>query len=255
MDIWEAIAAARRAGGPAVVVTVVAVRGSVPGEAGAKMLVGGSRPLGTVGGGKVEARAVAEARSMLQGGESCRTLSWNLQRDVGMTCGGEMSFLFERIDGGTAWPVVVFGAGHVAQALVRVLAPMRCTVDVVDPREEWLAAVVAAPNVRCHRVAAYQDGVARVGGGSFVVAVTQGHATDRPVLREVLRRVPEVPFLGVIGSASKRAVLMRELAEDGLAAGQLERIECPVGLPVGGNDPAEIAVSIAARLLEVRGDR
>lgn len=235
-----------------VVVTVISVRGSVPGEAGAKMLVGGERPIGTVGGGKIEARVLAEAARMLEGSDRCRTTTWNLQRDIGMTCGGEMSFLFERVAGEEGWHVVIFGAGHVAQALVRVLAPMRCTVDVIDPREEWLGGIVEAPNVRRHRVEMYEEGVERVRATSFVVSVTQGHATDRPVLREVLRRMPDVAFLGVIGSASKRAVLMRELKEDGISAERLGRIECPVGLPIGGNDPAEIAVSITARLLEVR---
>ncbi len=252
MDVWQAIAEARGSGRPMVVVTVTSVRGSVPGEAGAKMMVGGARPVGTVGGGKIEARVLAEAEAMLVGGERCRTVTWNLQRDIGMTCGGEMSFLFEKVAGDEGWHVVVFGAGHVAQALVRVLAPMRCTVDVIDPREEWLEGIVEAPNVRRHRVVSYEEGVDRVRPASFVVSVTQGHATDRPVLREVLGRFSEVAFLGVIGSASKRAVLMRELKEDGISEERLERIECPVGLPIGGNDPAEIAVSITARLLEAR---
>jgi xanthine dehydrogenase accessory factor len=73
------------------------------------------------------------------------------------------------------------------------------------------------------------------------------------VLREVLRRYPAGAFLGVIGSLAKRAVLSRELREDGIEEGQLERMVCPVGLPIGSNDPAEIAISIVAQLLERRG--
>jgi xanthine dehydrogenase accessory factor len=68
----------------------------------------------------------------------------------------------------------------------------------------------------------------------------------------VLRRFPEIPFIGVIGSGSKRAVLLRELREDGLSDHLLEKVICPVGLPIGGNDPAEIAISIAAQLLQQR---
>ena len=82
------------------VVTVTGVRGSVPGEVGAKMVVGADgRILGTVGGGKVESKAVEVAAEMLSGGTRCVLATWNLQRDVGMTCGGEMSFLFERVAG------------------------------------------------------------------------------------------------------------------------------------------------------------
>jgi xanthine dehydrogenase accessory factor len=72
------------------------------------------------------------------------------------------------------------------------------------------------------------------------------------VLREVLGRFPEIPFFGVIGSASKRAALLRDLRAAGIAEDLLEKITCPLGLPIGGNDPHEIAISIAAQLLERR---
>lgn len=249
------IVEARRAGTPVVAVTVTSLRGSVPGELGGKMVVGDEGLIaGTIGGGKVEAKAVEVARGMLDAGPACRTETWNLQRDVGMTCGGEMGFLFERVDAGTGWQVVVFGAGHVSQALVRVLSPMRCTVDVVDERKEWLDRIPEAANVRKHLVGAFEDGVTVVGSASFVLCMTKGHTSDRPVLREVLRRYPGVPFLGVIGSDAKRALLLRELREDGVSDSELAKIECPVGLEIGGNDPAEIAVSIAGRLLQKRGD-
>jgi xanthine dehydrogenase accessory factor len=253
MDIWEVIESQRRQGEPIVVATVAAGRGSVPGETGAKAVVSGAGLIaGTLGGGKIEARALAEAATVLAGGPACVMRTWNLQRDIGMTCGGEMTLLFERISPGQEWHIVIFGAGHVAQALVRLLATLRCRIDVVDERPEWLARLPEAENIARHRVAAFEDGVSLVGGGSFVLSISKGHATDRPVLREVLRRHPEIPYLGVIGSAAKRAVLRRELAEDAIPEDLLDKIICPLGLAVGGNDPAEIAVSIAAQLLQRR---
>ena len=87
-----------------------------------------------------------------------------------------------------------------------------------------------------------------------MLSLTKGHSSDRPVLRELLRKFPGFAYAGVIGSASKRAVLMRELREDGIPEELLEKVICPVGLPIGGNDPAEIAISIAAQLLEKRGN-
>ncbi len=227
MDIWEVIESQRRQGEPIVVATVAAGRGSVPGETGAKAVVSGAGLIaGTLGGGKIEARALAEAATVLAGGPACVMRTWNLQRDIGMTCGGEM--------------------------LVRLLATLRCRIDVVDERPEWLARLPEAENIARHRVAAFEDGVSLVGGGSFVLTISKGHATDRPVLRDVLRRHPEIPYLGVIGSAAKRAVLRRELAEDAIREDLLDKIICPLGLAVGGNDPAEIAVSIAAQLLQRR---
>lgn len=255
MDVWAKLDELRRSGSAVVVVTVADARGSVPGETGAKALVTpDGLQAGTLGGGRVEARAIDEAMAMFDDhGDGCRLRKWNLQRDVGMTCGGEMTFLFERVEAANRWHIVIFGAGHVSRALVRILATLDCRVDVIDPREDWLSKIPDHPNVTRHAPAAYQDLAGLVAPDSHLLALTMGHATDRPVLRDVLRVRPELPFVGVIGSASKRAVLTGDLRGDGLPEEVLEKIECPVGLPIGGNAPAEIAVSIAARLLQVRG--
>jgi xanthine dehydrogenase accessory factor len=138
------------------------------------------------------------------------------------------------------------------QALVPVLLPLACRIEVIDTRSDWLERLPRAENLAVHRVDAFEAGIARVTGASFVLSITQGHATDVPVLREVLGRFPEIPFFGVIGSASKRAALLRDLRAAGIAEDLLEKITCPLGLPIGGNDPHEIAISIAAQLLERR---
>lgn len=131
-------------------------------------------------------------------------------------------------------------------------ATLACRIDVFDSRPDWLARFATRQNVQLHLVESFEDGVTRLSGESFVLSITKGHSSDRPVLREVLRRFPEIAFLGVIGSASKRAVLLRELRDDGLSDHLLEKIICPVGLAIGGNAPAEIAISIAAQLLALR---
>lgn len=253
-QIWEDFNNLVISGLSGVSVTVAAVRGSVPTEAGNKMLVGrGGLLAGTVGGGKVEAQAIAKAQVMMEGGESCELVTWNLQRDVGMTCGGEMTLLFEVVGGSRGWHVAVFGAGHVSRALVNLLATLDCQIDVVDEREDWLQGMPRAGNVNTHLVDRFEDGVDLVREDSFVLSITKGHSADRPVLRELLKREESLPFLGVIGSASKRAVLLRELKEDGITEEKLCSLVCPLGLPIGNNQPGEIAVSIVAQLLEVRG--
>ncbi len=254
MDVWRTINELRSLEKGVVVVTVAARRGSVPSETGAKAVVTEAGLVaGTLGGGKVEARAIVEALAMLDGGISCALHTWNLQRDIGMTCGGEMTLLFECVPAQSDWHIVIFGAGHVSQALVRLLATLRCRIDVVDERDNWLRRLPELENVSRHRFDKFEQGAALVRPNSQVVSITKGHSSDRPVLRDVLCGIPEVAFLGVIGSAAKRAVLVRELAADGIAPALLEKLVCPLGLPIGGNDPAEIAVSVAAQLLDRRG--
>jgi xanthine dehydrogenase accessory factor len=84
-----------------------------------------------------------------------------------------------------------------------------------------------------------------------------GHTTDKPILLEILRNWEhrQFPFLGVIGSKAKAARLRREVLEIGLPVSYSNVFACPIGLEIGNNEPNEIAISIVAQLLQVRGDR
>ncbi len=253
MDSWEQIVALRREGIDVVLITITAIRGSVPGQVGSKAVVSEKgRMTGNLGGGKVEAKAIETAVSLLNGEASHLNVTWNLQRDVGMTCGGEMSFFFEKITARAPWHIAIFGAGHVCQALVPVLASLSCQIDVFDTRSDWLSRFPPSRNLNCHLVESITDGVSWITDRTFVLSITQGHSFDFPVLGAVLKRFQSLPFLGVIGSAAKRAILLRDLRESGCDPVLLEQIVCPIGLPIGGNDPAEIAISIAAQLLSCR---
>ena len=121
------------------IVTLVDAHGSTPADAGARMVVDDSGlRFGTVGGGRVEAKAIGVVQDMLAGREATRFADWSLRADVGMTCGGRVRLFFETRNAAT-WTVAVFGAGHVTQALARVLAGMPCRVICIDPRADWLA--------------------------------------------------------------------------------------------------------------------
>jgi xanthine dehydrogenase accessory factor len=254
MTVWQEILRCYDTGVDVVLVTVAAARGSVPADDGAKMLVTREGLLsGTVGGGRIEAKAIEEATQLLDSPEITRLHRWNLQQDIGMTCGGEMTLLFERVAAKPPWHIVIFGAGHIGQALVPVLTPLSCKLDVIDTRPEWLQRLPAARNLTLHHLDTFEAGTTLVTERSFVLSITKGHGTDVPVLKEVLTRFPAIPFLGVIGSASKRAALLRDLRGAGIVENLLDRITCPLGLPIGDNDPHEIAISIAAQLLEKRG--
>ena len=253
---YDQLVALQHDGTAFVLVVLVESLGSAPQDTGAKMLVTGAGLLaGTVGGGKVEAKAIALSQEMLTaGGTRPRFASWTLKGDVGMTCGGSVKLYFEPHPAGgpgAGWPIWIFGAGHVVQALVPVLALLDCLVTVVDPRREWLDRLPRAANVRYRQSDRPEELVPEMPDGAFLLCLTKGHASDRPVLQRALAE-RKFPFIGVIGSAAKAAVLRRELVAAGLPAKRARQFHCPVGLPFGNNDPREIAVSIVAQLLTER---
>jgi xanthine dehydrogenase accessory factor len=255
-SIYEQLIMLERDGAPFVLVVLVESLGSAPQDTGAKMIVtAAGRHTGTVGGGKVEARAIEFAQEMLHtsdAGAEPKFVSWTLKTDVGMTCGGSVKLYFEPHAGAAgSWPIAIFGAGHVAQALLRVLLPLPCTLTVCDSRAEWLEQLPAARNLRAVQLAEPAELVSTLPAMSFVLCMTKGHTSDLPVLRRALTE-REFPFVGVIGSAAKAAILQRELIAGGVPAERAKNFHCPVGLDFGTNHPHEIALSIAAQLLTER---
>jgi len=251
--LWDICLDLERAGEPFVVITLVAERGHVPQDLGAKAVVTreGLRA-GTVGGGKVEAKAIRHAQARLESKTALpEYLTWNLTTDVGMTCGGEASLLFES-HFSAAWKIAVFGAGHVAQAVVPLLAGLDCRLYCADPRAEWVERLPRAANLEAMVLAEPKDLVGRLDADTFFLCLSQGHAHDLAVIEEIYRHFPKPRYLGAIGSAVKASKTRRQLLEKGVSADFIERIRCPVGLEIGSNHPVEIAISIAAELLQAR---
>jgi xanthine dehydrogenase accessory factor len=249
---WESLQSLLAEGRAFVSVTLVDVIASAPQNVGAKMLVTREGHLsGTVGGGKIEARAIAEAQKLLAERSANRFVEWNLQTDIGMTCGGVVKMYFETYNV-AVWPIVIFGAGHCSQALVRLLLTLQCQITVIDSRAEWLEKLPRDPKLRGVRAEKpLAEYVAGLPGNAFVLCMTMGHSSDLPVLVQILR-TRDFPYLGAIGSDAKAAALRRGVVAAGLSQEEARRFVCPIGLNVGSNDPAEIAVSIAAQLLQRR---
>ena len=243
-----------------VTVTLVQAEGHVPQDVGAKAIVTAEGlAWGTVGGGRLEARAIEHAREMLgratDGAGVPRSVApelvrYELARDLNMVCGGAASLFYEVATAAT-WNVVVFGAGHVAQATVALLSTFHCNLVCVDPRADWLARMAPRPNLRTVLAPEPAEVVASLPSGAFALCMTQGHATDLPIVRELVR-AGRFAFIGVIGSEPKARTMRSALLKDGLPEAAVAAIRCPLGLPIGSNAPSEIAVSIAAQLLQVR---
>jgi xanthine dehydrogenase accessory factor len=256
MTFFEALNDLVESGAPFVAVTVVDTLGSTPQDRGAKMLVTeAGRQYGTVGGGKIEARAIQEAQAMLADDSAPKTLfhQWSLEKDIGMTCGGIVRVYFEAFNV-TRWNVVVFGAGHVAAALIQTLLTLDCRITCIDPRPDWLSKLPASPRLRLMQTSDMPAEVAKIPEGSFVLLMTMGHTTDKPILIEILR-TRKFPYLGVIGSNAKAKRLRQDVVDAGLPEELTRAFFCPVGLELGSNHPHEIAISVTAQMLQLRDAR
>jgi xanthine dehydrogenase accessory factor len=237
-----------REGVPMVVVTMTDYRGSAPQDPGARMIVGESGILfGTVGGGKIEKKCLDVASELLLT-KRCQApfgRTWNLQRDIGMSCGGEVTMFFESHVPSARWHVAIFGAGHVSQELTRLLLKLDCQLTVVDPRQEWLDKLPATHSSRVRYVCATDMAqvLDELSPDTFVALMTMGHASDMPILKRALNEF-KFPFLGVIGSAAKRNRLEAELGR--------KDFHCPLGEDFGNNAPMEIALSMVAQLMRER---
>ncbi len=240
---------------PMVVVTQVSQRGAAPQDIGSRMIVGRSGEIlfGTVGGGKIEAHCLKVATEYLSSREHVenQSFTWNLQKDIGMTCGGEVTMFFEIHKPQDKWEIAVFGAGHISQELIRVLLRLDCHITVADQREEWLAKLPESKRLKKICTPDLASVVDSLSDNTFVASMTMGHASDVPVLVRSLT-VRNFPYVGVIGSTAKRNRIEKDLAEMGVAESRLKEFFCPMGEAFGRNAPAEIALSVAAQLLKTR---
>jgi xanthine dehydrogenase accessory factor len=253
----EELRADRRRG---VLVTVAAVRGHAPREAGAKMVVAADRTWCSVGGGNLEAVAVARARELLGTRRSQPELLTVALSDKApyqhgvQCCGGEVTLLLEPLP--VAPAVAVFGMGHVGQELARILARRDLDLHLVDSRPEQLAderlAVLAdaVATVHVHHVPVLPELVlAELPPGAHVLVMTHDHAEDAALCDAALR-TPGLGSIGLIGSAAKWSRFRRKLADEGHPDEAIDRITTPIGLPgLTGKDPSTIAISVAAALV------
>ena len=240
-----------------VVVTLIDVLGSSPQDVGAKIIVS-TKGLewGTVGGGKVEAKTIQYAKEFLVSKQSFECCKWNLQSDVGMTCGGVVTFNFEQMKFGKSahlsdWTVAIFGAGHVAQEVVRLLIKLDCKVKCIDPRLEWLFKLPDHPNLEKIHTDSMKEYLNQLPANAFIASMTMGHSFDLPILLKAMTE-HQFPYLGVIGSESKAVVLKNDLLKLGADQKGIDHLICPIGLPLGNNNPVEIAISIVGQLIQMR---
>jgi xanthine dehydrogenase accessory factor len=253
---FEKLAALRAAGRPCAVVVVTDVRGSAPREAGARLIVAnGELAWGTIGGGKLEHFAIEHASQLLaRGGHLSEARDYPLAERTGQCCGGAVTLFYETFPW-TARRIVIFGAGHVAQAIAGLQPYLASDVLLIDSREEseirptlatqrpWKLLCVDDP----------EEEIAELPQDSLLLIMTHDHALDLRVLECALAS-GSFPYLGLIGSERKWTRFQKRLAERGFSPEQIAGVRCPIGTSKTSKEPAAIAISVAAELLEVMGE-
>ena len=255
------------AGRPCALVTVTAVKGSAPREAGAHMLVTETSLFGTIGGGHLEQQAIAQARALLtESGSAQIHQTFALGPELGQCCGGSVDIAIEpllRDDADTLrrWALdyqrelptetlYLFGAGHVGLAVAQIAATLPYRLTWIDSRPETVAQA-AALGIDLANSAQPALEVDSAPAQTFFLIMTHSHALDLEICERVLRR-RDFAFLGLIGSATKRAKFAKRLRNRGIPADSLARLTCPIG--VGGIHsklPAAIAVAAMAQILQL----
>ena len=249
-------------GETAVLVTVVATRGSTPREAGTRMLVGADKTVGTVGGGRLEFEAVKAARALLESAEVTTTMDVPLGAAMGQCCGGQVVLRLERASPDlverlaqlefeeceAAPSIYLFGAGHVGKAIARALSLLPLRVSWIDNRAEEFPETL--PD-RIRQIVANHppDLVAEAMPGASFLVLTHSHALDFDICEAVLAR-GDFAYLGLIGSATKRRRFERWYGARDHDAADLTRLTCPIGGGLARDKrPEVIAALVAAELV------
>jgi xanthine dehydrogenase accessory factor len=306
--VWRRIQEALEKHRRAALISVIKVDGSAPREVGARLVVQqGAGFFGTIGGGRLEYEALAEAEAALSARAPRATLRvWPLGPNLGQCCGGSVTTLIETFDDGdlddirklaTAEQVgpfvtigrmsaqdriarqimdgdvdgaedeegfgkqrfverfgelrntvLLFGAGHVGRAVVLALSQLPFSVRWIDSRADQFPDYVPA-NVITVRTDAPEREIDAAPAGAFALIMTHSHPLDYSIAAAALRRA-DLGFVGLIGSATKRARFASQAQKLGISEQQIARLVCPIGLPdIRDKEPSIIAAGVAAQLL------
>ena len=250
MNWQQAISSCHNRADSFAVATVIGTTGSTPRNGSAKMVITAEVTHDTIGGGQLEYKVTEAARKLLQSRVPSQTIDhYPLATKADQCCGGSVTILIESFPV-TAMRLAVFGAGHVASALMQLLAQCDARIEWIDSRDDLFPAEVSANVKLIHR----DDPVLTVDELSDdyrCIIITHDHALDYRLTHALLTRT-EIDYVGLIGSDTKAGRFYSRLEKDGVSEADRARCHCPIGLSsVKGKLPMEIAVSIAAQLLSL----
>ena len=316
---YDGLAQYQQQGMAHVLATVVAVNGSAPRELQSKMIVTLDACCDTLGGGSLEHDVTITARQLLNGElepnesrgfkplkegksekaqavrrEAVYTKHYPLGAKLAQCCGGSVTVMFECFNVIPPMSLLVFGAGHVAAALMTILAELPCQVDWVDSRAEMFKGYLSADagtadgqvtyqlptHIRPHInedpvdfiqpfvTKSFKDASANAsikkGTQYFILVMTHDHSLDFDLVRTTLDSYVEIgidnstlaslPYLGCISSATKAKRFRDRLLQRDYNEQIVNKLTMPIGLNTGGKEPMAVAISIAAQVLQLYND-
>ena len=224
------------------------------------MIVTADTLCGTIGGGNLEFQACGIARDQLERGEENGLRRFPLGAGLGQCCGGLVNLMFEKLGPDSDWAslarendaieLYLFGAGHVGSALVRALQDLPIRINWIDTRDDMLPqALPAGVNAICSDTPEAEIDAAPE--GSYFLVMTHDHALDQRLCEQILRR-DDFAYFGLIGSRSKRRNFETRMQRRGIDSQRFTRMTCPIGIGgIRSKQPAQIAISVAAEILQV----
>ncbi|MBI3854382.1 MAG: XdhC family protein [Planctomycetes bacterium] len=232
------------------VATVAEAKGSVPGKQGAKMiLLPDGTQFGTVGGAGLEQKVKGLCRKALEekkGGLASFDLMYYKEGALDSLCGGSVQILVEYV--APVPHLLIAGGGHCGLEIAKLCDQLGYVHSVLDDRAEY-ASGERFPNARRTVQATPEDFFAREDLSAFthVVLVGWSHKIDTDLLFHLVQKFPG--WIGLISSKTKKLEMFRRLKARGIPEASLARVVAPVGLPIGAETPAEIAVSILGQII------
>ena len=250
---FDALHHCQQQGKSYVLVTLLATAGSTPRDGGTKMLVCDDSIFDTIGGGHLEFEVIKQARSLLLENTTTQKVEhYPLSSKLGQCCGGATNVLFE-VFTEHSQHIAIYGAGHVSKALVPILAQLPLQISWIDNRQELLdniAQQVQPSNVKLVLSEHPADTIATLPNNAWAMIMTHNHQLDFDIVAAALNR-EDMTFVGMIGSDTKARRFRTRLEHKGFQGADIQRLISPVGLlDIPGKRPIEVAVSMAAQLMQ-----
>jgi xanthine dehydrogenase accessory factor len=228
---------------------VTSVSGSVPGKIGAKMIVFSDGSIeGTVGGGAIEKQVIEDALGAIRS-HATFSREYNLHEDLSMNCGGAVTIYIEALTKPAR--LLIFGAGHIGKVLARLTPDFGFDTylidwrkDIFEEKEHLRFTKIVKPYLEAIKDISFDP-------ATYCVIVTPGHEMDEEVLAAIGKE--KTAYTGLIGSKRKIETLYKRFCQENiLTEDELKRVDMPIGIKFNAITPEEIAISILAKLIDVK---